>query len=160
MLSPSGASGLGFQLRWGCSPCLSCSRFDAMLRWESMTPLGRPVVPEEYTKNARSLSASTFVRLYLLVPAMFRTEEKCLKRTSGSFLSPMRMMRSSGMPASFAALIAMSSWSHCVTRAFAPLFLSWNESSSTLYPGLAGETIPPAQSAPHVTIGVSMQLGV
>ena len=47
MLSPSGASGLGFQLRSVDSPCLIWSTFDTMLRWESMTPLGKPVVPDE-----------------------------------------------------------------------------------------------------------------
>jgi hypothetical protein len=69
-------------------------------------------------------------------------------------------MRSSGSPTFAAACLARPRNGFCVTSALAPASLSWNASSSAVYVGFAGETIPPAQWQPQVTAGVSIEFGV
>jgi len=104
--------------------------FATIFRCVSMTPLGWPVVPDEYTKNARSSAGFTFVLRYLVAPEVFRMLVKCLVLPSGSRSSPIRMILSSGRPTIFAAFFAAPMKGFWVTSAFAPESLSWKASSS------------------------------
>ncbi len=70
-----------------------------MFSWLSITPFGWPVVPDEYTKNARSFFESILVLRYLFVPAIFRIAEKCLNLLVSSLESPIRIILSSCIPA-------------------------------------------------------------
>ncbi len=49
-----------------------------------MTPFGWPVVPEEYTRKAKSLSGLSFVLRYRVAPEGFRIEVKCLNFNASS----------------------------------------------------------------------------
>ncbi|EER41902.1 DNA replication licensing factor CDC47 [Histoplasma capsulatum H143] len=120
----------------------------------------RPNVPKRVSDYmARSFAGSMRVLRYLVAFDIFRTEVKCLNFALGSRASPSRMIRLSGIPASFAAAVAVGRSAICVTSAFAFVPLSWKANSSTVYVGFAGETTPPAQWAPHITGGMSMLLG-
>lgn len=89
---------------------------------------------------------------------MFTTDVKCLNLASGC-LSPIRMTRSWGIPAAFAASTATRSEDRCATTTLAFVSFSWKASSSTVYAGLAVVTTPPAQCVPQITDGMSMELG-
>lgn len=89
-----------------------------------MTPFGWPVVPELYTKNARSFLGSALVLLYRVAPDMFLILRKCLNFPDSSFSSPIRMILSSGKPTFFAASRAAFKNGLCVTKALAPASLS------------------------------------
>ena len=89
-----------------------------------MTPFGWPVVPELYTKNARSFLGSALVLLYREAPDMFLILRKCLNLPDSSFSSPIRMILSSGKPAFLAASHAALKNGFCVTRALAPASFS------------------------------------
>lgn len=92
-----------------------------------MTPFGNPVVPLEYTKNAKSTSGSTFT---FTAPAPFPlTSAKCLNRPSASLSSPINNTLSLSNPASRAASNATGNSAICVTSAFAPASFSMNASS-------------------------------
>jgi hypothetical protein len=119
-----------FQLKCGASPFVSINVFATIFRWVNMTPLGWPVVPELYTKNARSSFGFIFALLYREAPEIFRTFEKCLNRAVSSRSSPMRIILSSAIPAFFAASQADLRNAFCVTNALAPESLSWKASSS------------------------------
>ena len=118
------------------------------------------VVPELYTKKARSFFGSTFALLYLVAPLIFLTFEKCLNRAVSSLSSPSKIILSSPIPASLQAFLAFSKNGFCVASAAAPESFNWKANSATLYPGLAGLIMPPAQCVPQMIAGVSMQLGV
>lgn len=85
-----------------------------------MTPFGWPVVPEEYTRKAKSLSGLSFVLRYRVAPEGFRIEVKCLNFMATSLSSPMRTIRSSGSPTFLAASRATFRNDFCVTKALAP----------------------------------------
>lgn len=70
------------------------------------------------------------------------------------------MTLSWGIPACFAACNATLRNGFWVHNAFAPESFNWKANSSAVYPGFAGETMPPAQCVPHIIAGVSTQLGV
>ena len=125
------------------------------LKWLNITPFGRPVVPLEYTKNAKSLSQSTGSLSSPLACPSISNSRQCVKSPSSS--SPINTILSLSMPASSAAFTAIPSKLFCVSRALAPESFKWWTSSRTVYAGLAGLTIPPAQCTPHVMAGVSMQ---
>jgi len=103
-----------------------------MLVWDSITPFGCPVVPELYTRNARSLSGSIFVLRYRDVPARFWMLVKCLNFIVSSRSSPIKMMWLSSMPTFLQALMAVFRNTFCVTNALAPESFSWKASSSTV----------------------------
>ena len=85
-----------------------------------MTPFGWPMVPEEYTRKAKSLSGFSFVLRYRVAPEVFRIEVKCLNFIVSSLASPIRMILSSGSPTFFAASRATLKDPFWVTNALAP----------------------------------------
>lgn len=149
-----------FQVRFSPTPALYINILETMFSWLSITPLGRPVVPDEYARNARSSFGFTLVLRYFSTAEKFLMELKCLNLIVGSFLSPSRMILSSRIPTFLAA--SRETWreASCVTKAFAPASFRWKASSSAVQAGFAGETIPPAQWHPHVNAGVSILFGV
>ena len=106
--------------------------FATMLVWDNITPFGCPVVPDEYTRNARSFLGFILALRYLDVPARFRIAVKCLNFIVSSFSSPIKIIRSSGIPAFLAASKATLRYGFCVTNAFAPESFNWKASSSTV----------------------------
>ena len=85
------------------SPASSWRLFATIFRCESRTPLGNPVVPDEYTKNAKSFRGSILVLRNRVAPEIFLIEVKCLNLFSGCRSSPINMTRSREMPAFCAA---------------------------------------------------------
>jgi hypothetical protein len=106
--------------------------FETIFVWDSITPFGCPVVPELYTRNARSFLGSIFVLWYRDVPVRLRMLVKCLNFTVSSFSSPIKMMRSSSMPTFLQASMAGFRNAFCVTNALAPESFSWKASSSAV----------------------------
>jgi hypothetical protein len=112
------------------SPARIINTLLQILRWLNMTPFGCPVVPLEYTKNAKSFSGSTRLRLHFMAVDGSTISRQCLNPATR--LSPTIMMRSLGIPAFAAAAVATGSNSGNVAIAFAPASFSWNVSSSTV----------------------------
>lgn len=116
----------------------------------------RPLrLPDEYTRNPKSFLQSNFVRS----PPLLSSSMLVNDRNSLSCASPIRIMFLRSMPTLFAALIARGSSAACVTKTLAPQPNKWIVNSSAVYAGLAGDTMPPAQCVPNVTVGVSIQFG-
>lgn len=149
-----------FQVKFPASPSLNINTLETMLRCDSITPFGCPVVPELYARNAISFFGSNLALRNRVAPEILRMFEKCLNLEVESRSLPTRMIRSFSIPASLHASRAMFRNAFCVTKAFAPESFSWNANSPAVYPGFAGDIIPPAQCVPHMTAGVSMQFGV
>ena len=90
-----------------------------------MTPLGCPVVPEEYTKKARSSAGLlAFVLRYFDDPAVLMILVKCFTLYVESFWSPITITLSIGIPTFSAAACAFFMNGNCVTIARAPESLS------------------------------------
>lgn len=145
------------QLVISCSVALFCKVLATIFLCDNIAPFGSPVVPEEYTKNARSSFGSIDTFLVFVLESI--TVEKCFILPSGSG-SPMRKIRSRGNPAFKAASRATSRHDTWVARALAPEDLSNETNSPTVYILFMGQTTPPAQSVPKVTAAMSELFGV
>lgn len=109
-----------FQRKLPPSPADSIRMFDTTFECVNMTPLGWPVVPELYTKKARSFLGSILAFLNLVAPEMFLIFVKCLNLAVSSFSSPIKMIRSASIPTFLHASCATARNGFCVANDFAP----------------------------------------
>ncbi len=99
-----------------------CCRFATRLRWVRITPLARPVVPDEYGSTA----VSALVTVWTGGSAVVASRSRRLVWPS----APSRtMIASAGRPTSAAAAEARSRKGEIVNSSFAPESASWWASS-------------------------------
>jgi hypothetical protein len=134
--------------------------FATMFSWLNMTPFGSPVVPELYTKNARS-SFGLITTFFppSMPPSSVIKDEKCLTLPFGPD-SPIRIIRFRGNPIIKAASLATSRQLKCVVKPLAPEDFSNDANSPTVYRLFIGQTTPPAQRVPKVIVAISALFGV
>lgn len=121
-----------------------------------MTPFGRPVVPEEYTKYAKS--SFGLIETLSVASGEPRRLEKCGTLFSGS-TSPTSRIRSKGRPIFDAASRTTSRHAELVISPLAFEDVSWDTSSSTVYRKFRGQITPPTRRAPKVAGTRSTVLG-
>ena len=127
-----------------------------MLLCVNMTPFGRPVVPDEYTRYARS--SFGLIETLSVASEEPRRLEKCGTLFSGSTF-PTKRIRSKGRPTFDAASRTTSRHARLVTSPLAFEDWSWDTSSSTVYRKFRGQITPPTRRAPKVAGTRSMVLG-
>jgi hypothetical protein len=114
--------------------------FATMFAWVNMTPLGRPVVPEEYTRYARSFLG--LILILAVLPDVLRRLEKCETVFLGS-ASPTNRIRFRGRPTFDAASRTTLRQARLVISPFVFEDFSWETSSSTVYMKFKGQITPP-----------------
>ncbi|VXB72337.1 hypothetical protein MICRO8M_50088 [Microbacterium sp. 8M] len=123
-----------------------CATFAMRLRCVSMTPLGRPVVPDEYGSTATCVAGSNDTS-GAGRPSASRS------RNDGCPSAPSRTMRwSAGRPSCSAAARACGSSGLTVMSQAAEASLSWFAISSAVYSALIVVAVAPARRIPWNTV--------
>src|SRR6478735_2885208 len=130
-----------------------CCTFATRLRWLSMTPLGMPVVPEEYGSTATWVAGSKLTSGAGLCSVS-------RSRRFGCPSAPSSTMRwSSAMPTAAAAALAWGSSGETVMSHVAPASFSCFSISPGVYIELIVVTVAPARRMPWNTVANAGTLG-